>query len=212
MRKEKLKDEHELQGYFLNRVMDFLKTRGRKSIVWNDGLCDTLDPSATCQYWTPLSRKGPAQIARYVNAGGSAILSPVTRVYYDYPYAATPLAKTYAFPPMLRGVRKERAGNVLGVEAAIWTEWVDTEEKLFFNTLPRLAATAETGWSAHSERNYKKFLGMLQLHYALYERLGLQYAKNVEKPLPLHRRIRETVKFIKSETHAELLEQNRQDQ
>jgi len=212
MREEKLKDEHELQGYFLNRVMDFLKTRGRKAIIWNDGLCDTLDPNATCQYWTPLSRNGPAQIARYVNAGGSAILSPVTRVYYDYPYAATPLSKTFAFPPMLRGVRKERAGNIFGVEAAIWTEWIDTEEKLFFNTLPRLAATAETGWSARDARRYPAFLHSLKPHYVLYDRLGLPYAKGVEKQLPLHRRIRETVKFVKSETHAELLEQNRQDQ
>ena len=211
MRQEKLKDEHELQGYFLNRVIAHLKTRGRKSIVWNDGLCDTLDPSATCQYWTPLSRNGPAQIARYVNAGGSAILSPVTRVYYDYPYAATPLRKTFAFPPMLRGVRKEHAGNILGVEAAIWTEWIDTEEKLFFNTLPRLAATAETGWSARANRRYPAFLNSLKPHYALYERLELTYAKHVEKQLPLHRRIRETVKFVKSETHAELIAQQKQE-
>ena len=75
------------------------------------------------------------------------VLSPVTRVYYDYPYAATPLKKTYGLSPLVRGVKKERSRDILGVEAAIWTEWIDSEEKLFFNTLPRLAATSETGWS-----------------------------------------------------------------
>jgi len=207
MREQGLKDEHELQGYFLNRVIAHLESRGRKAIVWNDGLSETLSKNVVCQYWTPLTRKGPAQIARYVNAGGKAILSPVTRVYYDYPYAATPFEKTYRFPPMLRGVRKVNVGNILGVEAAIWTEWIDTEEKLFFNTLPRLAATAETGWSARNKSHYPQFLLRLKPHYALYDRLGLTYAKDVEHPLPPRKRMQGMVTFVKSDTHAELEKQ-----
>ena len=209
MREQKLKDEHELQGYFLNRVIDYLKARGREAIVWNDGLCDTLSRDAICQYWTPLTKKGPGQIAQYVNAGGRAILSPITRVYYDYPYAATPLKKTYGLPSLVRGVKKERRGDVLGVEAAIWTEWIDSEEKLFFNTLPRLAATSETGWSAQDHKQYGAFLKRLPPHFALYERLGLTYAKNAEKPLPLHHRIKGTAQYATVETHAELFAQQR---
>jgi hexosaminidase len=131
---------------------------GRRAVVWNDGLCRTLDDSAVVQYWTPLSREGAAQIARYVNAGGAAILSPVTRLYFDYPYAATPLAKTYRYRPSLHGIRRGNESRILGVEAALWTEWVDTEEKLFFNILPRLAATAETGWTARGGKRYSIFL------------------------------------------------------
>lgn len=209
MREQNLKDEHELQGYFLNRVIDYLKARGREAIVWNDGLCDTLSKDAICQYWTPLTKKGPGQIAQYVNAGGRAILSPVTRVYYDYPYAATPLKKTYGLSPLVRGVKKERSRDILGVEAAIWTEWIDSEEKLFFNTLPRLAATSETGWSVQEHMHYHAFLKRLRPHYALYERLGLTYAKHVEKPLPVLRRIKGTAQFVAEETHAELYAQQK---
>ncbi len=212
MREQKLKDEHELQGYFLNRVIAYLKARGREAIVWNDGLCDTLSRDAICQYWTPLTKKGPGQIAQYVNAGGRAILSPVTRVYYDYPYAATPLKKTYGLSPLVRGVKKERSRDILGVEAAIWTEWIDSEEKLFFNTLPRLAATSETGWSVQEHMHYSAFLKRLQPHYALYERLGLTYAKQVEKPLTVLRRIKGTAQFVAEETHAELYAQQKTEQ
>jgi hexosaminidase len=213
MREQGLKDEHELQGYFLNRVIAYLESRGKAVIVWNDGLCDTLSKSAICQYWTPLTRKGPAQIAHYVNAGGKAILSPVTRVYYDYPYAATPLVKTFQFSPMLRGIRKSNRGNILGVEAAIWTEWIDTEEKLFFNTLPRLAATAETGWSKQDQMHYPRFRHLLKPHYALYDRLGLTYAKYAEQQLPLHQRMQGTMTFVRRDTHAELQKQiNREKQ
>ena len=212
MREQGLKDEHELQGYFLNRVIAFLQTRGRQAIVWNDGFCETLSKQAICQYWTPLTKKGPGYVARFVHAGGQAILSPVTRVYYDYPYAATPLKKTYDYPVTLRGLQPDKAKNILGVEAAIWTEWIDTQEKLFFNTLPRLAATAETGWSKRENMGYAGFLRRLQPHYGLYDRLGLTYARNVEQPVSLVRRIQGTLTFAVRETHAELSAQNNQAQ
>ena len=206
-REQGIKDEHELQGYFLNRVIEHLEKRGRRAIVWNDGICKTLSQDAICQYWTPLTRKGPGQIAQHINAGGKAILSPVTRVYYDYPYAATPLKKTYAFSPLARGIRKSRRSDLIGLEAAIWTEWIDTEEKLFFNTLPRLAATAETGWCAREKLRYAAFLPRLKPHYALYERLGLSYAKNAEKQLSWVQRLRDTMTYVNKETHIELCSQ-----
>ena len=209
MREQGLKNERELQGYFLNRVIAYLEEHGRKAIVWNDGLCDTLSKSAIVQYWTPLSHNGPAQMAQYVSAGGKAILSPVTRVYYDYPYAATPLKKTYAYRPTLRGIKKKQEENILGVEAAIWTEWIDTEEKLFFQTLPRLAATAETAWTHRANLSYDGFLQRLQTHYVLYDRLGLTYAKEKERPENIWRRIWGTWTFFARETHAELLKQKR---
>lgn len=210
MREQGIKSEHELQGYFLNRVIAHLKTRGRNAIIWNDGLSDTLDQSAICQYWTPLTSSGPARTARYINGGGRAILSPVTRVYYDYPYAATPLKKTYCFHPRLRGVKRTNAGNILGVEAAVWTEWIDSEEKLFFNILPRLAATAETGWCTQDRLDYPQFLKRLKLHFALYDRLGLTYAKNAGKPLSVFHRFSGTLRFVKNDTYAELNQQETQ--
>ncbi len=199
-----LKDERELQGYFLNRAIEFLELRGRRAIVWNDGLCDTLKGSATCQYWIPWTHEGPDRTARYVNAGGHAILSSVLHLYYDYPYAATPLKKTFRYRPTLAGVRKKARGNILGVEAALWTEWIDIEEKLFFNALPRLAATAETGWSARGGKRYREFLCRLNPHYALYRRLGLTYAARAERPLPIWKRIAGIRTFLTAETHTEL--------
>lgn len=207
MREQGLKDEHALQGYFLNRVIEHLASLGKEAIVWNDGLSAALDPRAIAQYWTPLPLEGVWRTTQRANAGGRVILSPVTHVYYDYPYASTPLKKTYRYRPHVVGVKKQNAGNILGVEAAIWTEWIDTEEKLFFNTLPRLAATAESGWSARKPRRYKHFLRRLKFHYGLYDRLGHTYAKQAEKRLSPLRRIQGTIAFLKNDTHAELFAQ-----
>lgn len=200
-----LGSERELQGYLLNRVLSYLKERGRRAIVWNDGLCKNLDPGAVVQFWTPLFFER-ARTVRRVNAGGEAIMSRVFNVYYDYPYAFTPLWKTYRYEPVLRGIRPEAEKNVLGVEAAIWTEWIDTEEKLFFNTLPRLAATAETGWSAKDGKRYSDFLRRLAPHYALYAALGLNYARFAENPLSAWQRLGGALTFLTRDTHAELLQ------
>lgn len=206
MREQGLKNERELQGYFLNRVNRFLNERGRKAIVWNDGLCGNLDPGITAQFWLPFFSGGAGLTARRINAGGMGIISHCLRVYYDYPYALTPLKKTYGYEPVLCGIRKRGERRVLGPECAIWTEWIDSEEKLFFNTLPRLAATAETGWTVRKKRRYRDFLRRLRPHYALYERLKLPYAKNVEQTPPLFRRIRGVKTFLCEDTHAELSE------
>ncbi|MPM58878.1 hypothetical protein SDC9_105711 [bioreactor metagenome] len=205
-----LTNERELQGYFLNRMVAYLEQRGRRAIVWNDGLCDTLSSSAIAQDWTPFFIEGRGRTARHIRAGGQAIMSAYLRVYYDLPYALIPLKATYQYEPVFHNISGEQEGNILGVEAAIWTEWIDTEEKLFFNTLPRLAATAETGWTKR-RTPYYAFLMRLKPHYDLYRRLGMTYARDVERPYSLWRRISGTWTFLRKETHAELLEQTRRD-
>jgi len=204
VREQGLKDERELQGYFLNRVNRFLRERGRSAIVWNDGLCANLDADVAAQFWIPFLSGGTGLTARRVNAGGTAIISHCLREYYDYPYALTPLRKTYGFEPILPGIHRRNEAGVLGLEAAIWTEWIDSEEKLFFNTLPRLAATAETGWATRKRKPYADFLRRLQPHYELYERLNLPYAKGAERTLPLGKRIRGVKTFLQTDSHAEL--------
>ncbi|HWQ06502.1 MAG TPA: beta-N-acetylhexosaminidase [Feifaniaceae bacterium] len=199
-----LKNEHELQGWLISRVSRYLASRGKKTIIWNDGLCKSLDPGIVCQYWRPFLAGGKRSAAAYANAGERVIGSDFLHMYFDYPYAATPLKKTFYYEPVLKGVKKACRGNIVGMECAVWTEWIDTEEKLFFNALPRLAAAAEAGWSSNQRRSYRDFTRRLAAHYKLYDRLGLTSAKNAEKTLPLWTRIRIAWDFLKRNTHIEL--------
>ena len=208
-RAEGLKNERALQGYFLNRVIAYLEQRGRRAIVWNDGLSKTLTTSAIAQYWTPFITEGRGHTVRHIRAGGQAIMSAYFHTYDDLPYATVPLKAAYEYEPVFDSIPSEQEQNVLGVEAALWTEWINTEEKLFFNLLPRLAATAEAGWAKKKEP-YRAFLKRLLPHYALYERLGLTYAKHAEQPLPLWKRIAGTITFFFKETDAELNAQKRE--
>lgn len=208
MREQKLPNERELQGWFLNRVSRYLKAHGRTAIIWNDGLCKTLDDDIVCQYWTPFFIEGKRKTVRRANAGGRVISSAFLHVYFDYPYAVTPLKKTYAFEPILRGVAPGRRDGVIGAECAVWTEWIDTEEKLFFMTLPRLAAVAEAMWCTRRP-GYRSFLQRLEAHRRLYERLGLTYAKKAGQVLSIWKRIAAAKTFLQTDTHVELHENDR---
>lgn len=208
MAKQKLPNERELQGWFLNHVNRYLKTHGRTAIIWNDGLCKTLDDDIVCQYWTPFFIESKKRTVRRANDGGRVISSAFLSVYFDYPYAMTPLKKTYDYEPVLHGIAQKNKGNVIGAECAIWTEWIETVEKLFFMTLPRLAAVSEVMWS-NARPGYRDFLRRLGPHKRLYERLGMTYAKKADVTLPIWKRIAAARTFLKSDTHVELHDNDR---
>lgn len=95
-------------------------------------------------------------------------MSPFFKMYFDYPYAMTPLSKTWRYNPS-KGVKKSFAENILGVEGCLWTEYVGNQDKLFFNLLPRIDALAECAWG------YRKtdFNKRLRKRFETYNRLGL---------------------------------------
>ncbi len=176
-----LRSEDELQSFMSNVMCGFLKSMGRRPIVWDDGVTRLTDPDAICQRWSPFFSKRSRSPIKEINSGRKTIISYFGRLYFDYPFSMTPLKKTYETRIVPHKVKKANEGNILGAECALWTEWVTDENKLWFCLLPRLAAASELMWTSDSERSYPEFIGRLQSHYRLYDDWGLPYAKNVEK-------------------------------
>lgn len=193
IRKENLQDEEALQAHFTNHFQKFLAEHGKTAIIWNDGLHPTLNPEILIEHWKAGTRKKTVKAA---NSGRRVIMSDFLSLYLDYPYAMTPLMKTYNFDP-LKGVEKPE--NILGVEAPLWTEWVASEAKIDFQVFPRLAAVAETGWTVPKLKNYSDFISRLEHLYTLYQKLGVNYARGKEKKPNLLKRIIGTRKWWKNE-------------
>ncbi len=171
----KLGSFDELQTYMVEQFRAYLAEKGRKVICWNDGLTENANSEIISQVWLPNTT---AAGARQTNKGRKTIFSPCQNLYFDYPYAVTPLDKTLKFNPF-KGIKSSARDNVLGVEGALWTEYVCTEEKLFFNLLPRLDALAECAWGYHT----RKFHAYLREKFALYQRLGLAFNSNTGKQM-----------------------------
>ena len=128
------------QNCFMNRIVDHLAKKDRRCIVWNDAVKGgNLDRRAVIQYW----KEGDRASVQFINGGGSAILSPFSYCYLDYDYAITPLNRVYGFKPTLPGLTAAGRSRILGVEATLWTEYLDNAKARERLAFPRAIAIAK---------------------------------------------------------------------
>jgi hexosaminidase len=153
MIEEGFKEEQALQGYFTNRIADYLAMHNRTIIGWNQVLSDNLHPDALIQYWAG-NRK---RVINAVRNGRKIVISSYLDYYLDHSYSLTPLSRVYNFEPVFAELNQSDVQNILGVEAPLWTEYVPNRARLDFQTFPRLLALAETGWTTKQYKNYADF-------------------------------------------------------
>lgn len=167
---EHLKDEHELQSYFIQRIATFLESKNKKLIGWDEIIEGGLAQNAIVQSW-----RGMGGALEAANQDHYAISSPTSHAYFDYKLDAIDLEKVYAFNPIPKELAKEKHRFILGGECNMWTEHVPTPQVLDQKVFPRLLAMAEVLWSAPQERNYTEFYQRVQSHYPTLDALGVQY-------------------------------------
>ena len=152
--KEGLNSEEELQVYFTNRIAKYLESNGRRLMGWNEILNDELADNAICHYWNFKFD----EVIKNARKGRDIVMSEMKAVYLNYPYSVIPLSKTYEYDPIPDELESKFHENVLGLEACVWTEYVENNKRLEFQAFPRLIAVAETGWTLNENKNYQSFL------------------------------------------------------
>lgn len=170
MAQNHLNNEGALQCWFTNEMAGYLKSKGKKAIVWNDALKGgRLDPDIIIQYWI-----GDSDLpVVHVNGGGQMIMSDFYHYYLDYSYGQTPLDKTYQFDPIPKGVQSGRQKDMLGVESPIWTEYVPDLNKMAFQCFPRILAVAESGWTLPTQKSIERFQQCAKAYVPVLVRAGL---------------------------------------
>lgn len=167
---EKLKDEHELQSYFIQRIEKYLHTKGKKIIGWDEILEGGLAPDATVMSWRGL--EGGIAAAKLKH---DVIMTPEKFLYLDYYQSFNkneqtaaggylPLRKVYEYEPMPKELAAEEQNYIKGVQANVWSEYLPDAKKAEYMIFPRILALAEMAWSAPENRNYRDFLQRLQPH------------------------------------------------
>lgn len=168
--KENLKDEHELQSYFIKRIDRYLTNKGRRLVGWDEILEGGLAPGAVVQSWRGV--KGGIQAA---NENHEVIMSPTSHCYLDYTFSAISLEKAYSYEPIPEELPKDKARFIKGLEGNIWTERVPNRDRLDFQVYPRLSALAEVAWSPKENKNWNDFESRMDIHYKRFEILGVKY-------------------------------------
>lgn len=194
IREENLKNEEELQGYFVNRVIAYLKEKGKTAISWNESLnSGILDKDAVVADWMDRQHK----CEEFANEGGKIIIEDFYHYYLDYVYGMTPLKKTYDYNPHLKRLSAEGRKNVIGVEAPIWTEYIEDFDRMSYMCFPRLIAVAETGWTEKKNSDYKSFRIRVKNQKDFLATLGITLCDESEWDPPAAIRVREVWKHLR---------------
>lgn len=169
IKEEKLKDENELQSYFIRRIEKVINANGRAMIGWDEILEGGLAPNATVMSWRGI--EGGIAAAK---AGHEVVMSPTSHCYFDYPYASTSTERVYGWEPVPSGLSAKEAEKILGGQANVWTEWIPDVRRYDMMVWPRILAMSEVLWSS-APKNFGAFTKRLEATYPLLDQMGIQY-------------------------------------
>jgi hexosaminidase len=177
-----LKDEHELQSYFVQRMEKYLNSKGKTLIGWDEILEGGLAPNAIVMSW-----RGEAGGIEAAKQQHPVIMTPGNPVYFDHSQSENedsvtiggynPLEKVYAYEPVSKELTAEEGKYILGAQANLWTEYIDNNRKVEYMVFPRMAALSEVLWSSKENRNWESFEKRLMTQFKRYEKWGADYSK-----------------------------------
>jgi hexosaminidase len=187
IRNEKLKDESELQGYFLRRIEKYVNDRGRNIIGWDEILEDGITAKATIMSWR--GNKGTIKAARTHH---DVILAPTDPLYFivdqgcsntdsismSFIKGFNTLDSVYCYEPMPVGLNKAEEKFIIGLQACTWTEFMENAETVESMVFPRICALSEVQWLDKGKKNLNDFKCRLRLHLSRLDRLNVNYAKH----------------------------------
>ena len=166
-----LKDEAELQSWFIRKMDTFLTSKGRRLIGWDEILEGGLAENATVMAWRDINHAMAA-----ARSGHDAVMTPTSHTYLDYYQTRDtaneplniggflPLEKVYSYDPMPPALEPQFQKHVLGVQGQLWTEYLQDGRQVEWNAFPRLIALAEVGWTPVAQKQYPDFLARLAVH------------------------------------------------
>jgi hexosaminidase len=183
-------DVAQLHGWFVARLAEHVSDAGRRAVVWDEAVSPMLPRDVIVTSW-----RGYAQGAAALAAGYDVVMAPEQAVYLDHRAGEHPaepipvgflrtIEDVYAFDPLPASLRDGYSlgkqvstpqvpggqGRLLGVQAQVWTEHLDSARRVDYATYPRLAAFAEVAWSPRADREpgspaSKEFLERLRRHH-----------------------------------------------
>jgi hexosaminidase len=180
IKSEGLKNEHELQSYFIRRMEKFVNAHGKTLIGWSEIREGGLAQNAVVMDWIGGGREA-------ANEGHDVVMSPTSNCYFDYyqgrdhnvePRAIggfLPLQKVYSFEPIPGGLAPDKQKHILGAQGNVWTEYIPNIRQVQYMAFPRLSALAEVTWSPKEARNYDSFLRRLKVDEQRLDQLGVNY-------------------------------------
>ena len=177
-----LRNEDELQSWFIGQMDKFLTAHGRRLIGWDEILEGGLAPGAAVMSW-----RGVAGGIAAARQGHDVVMAPGSHTYLDHyqsldqksePVAIggfLPIDTVYAYEPYPDSLEPAYRKHILGAQVQIWTEYIPTPRQAEYMAYPRTSAFSEVMWTPDSLRNYGDFLRRLDTHLKRLDALDVNY-------------------------------------
>jgi hexosaminidase len=182
MKDNGLKDEHELQSYFIQRMEKYINSKGRTIIGWDEILEGGLAPNAVVMSWQ--GEKGGIEAAKQNHY---VIMTPGSHVYLDHSQSKnedsvtiggyTTVQKIYSYEPVPKELPAANEKYVLGAQGNVWTEYMKYPSKVEYQIFPRMSALSEVLWSPKEVRSWERFEPRLQQQFKRYDLWKVHYSK-----------------------------------
>ena len=184
MKREGLKDVHELHAWFLQQIDAHITNRGRKMVGWDEILQGGLADGATVMSW-----RGTAGGIAAAKAGHDVVMAPASHTYFDFLQAVdgekeflgfsdatpVPLSTVYSFEPVPDELAPEQARHILGGQGQLWGEFIPNEQHREYQTYPRACALSERLWSPKGNSDFGQFLNRLKFHTQRLASAGIHF-------------------------------------
>lgn len=194
MKKEGMKDGHDVQSYFVKRVEKILEKKGRKLIGWDEIREGGLSPKATVMSW-----RGEAGGIASAKEGHDVVMASNSHLYLDHYQLPKnpelgkgvefeawggfqPIYNVYSYDPVPKALSAEEAKHILGVQGQLWSEYLKTWDKVEYTAFPRIAALAEIAWTSVERKNYDDFRSRLDGIMMHYDAAGVRHARPLAPP------------------------------
>jgi len=172
IKKNKLKNEHELQSFFNKDIANFLHSKGKRLLGWDEIAEGGLSSDATVMWWRNWAPKA-RDIT--VDNGSDLIITPDFEYYFDFTNEATPLSKVYNYEPVPAHFTPKQKAHVIGIQANLWSERIPNFKRLQYQAFPRLQGLAEAAWSTREHKDFEDFSHRLEAHFSRMDALNINY-------------------------------------
>ena len=170
MEEHDLKSIDELQSYFIRQVQQFIESKGKKLVGWDEILDGGVDSNANVMYWRGWVNDAPL---KSVKNGNNVIMSPTFPLYFDWLPSKNSLNDVYHMSVISSDIPTDKAHLIKGAQANLWTHETPTEKRADFMIFPRMTALAERVWT--NKDLFDSYSQRILKHYSRLEALGINY-------------------------------------
>ncbi len=171
MQKNNLKNVNELQSYFVHAMQDFVESKGKRIIAWDEILEGGTNSSVMVMYWRGWVKDAPK---RAVENGNKVIMTPTNPLYFDYENNNTAVYNVYHMDVVPDNIPASETDLIQGAQANLWCEKIPSEPQAEFQMYPRMLALAERVWTDDTEQ-FEDFSKRLLKQYSRLDALGVHY-------------------------------------